>query len=227
MTSVFTTISFIKTVSGTSALAAHDPNDRTKHNNVGYGKVTVIQAVLLNLKTIEELPSIYDLPSCPPFGNYSALCKSSEINKDATSYFTLGRRTYNPVTSNYSIAEVACSYNSGNSRYANVAKAIESTAVFSVSGKLYGGKNMVQIITSDIEWNNVYPATKTNNASSSEPGSDNRKRRNQDLMNYESRCQGSSSKRSAKTREHNQRTPINIEEETVVEHPEERVSTES
>ncbi|CAJ0916263.1 5278_t:CDS:2 [Entrophospora sp. SA101] len=85
---------------------------------------------------------------------------------------------------------------------------------------------MVQIITSDIEWNNVYPATKTNNASSSEPGSDNRKRRNQDLMNYESRCQGSSSKRSAKTREHNQRTPINIEEETVVEHPEERVSTE-
>jgi hypothetical protein len=181
--------------------------------------------VLLNLKTIEELPSIYDLPSCPPFGNYSALCKSSEINKGNISYFTLGRRAYNPVTSNYSITEVACSYNSGNSRYASVAKAIESTAVFSVSGELYRGKNMVQIITSDIEWNNVFPATKTNDASS-EPGSDNRKRRNQDLMNYESRCQGSSSKRSARTREHDQRTPINIEEETVVEHLEERDSTE-
>nr|CAG8522009.1 12697_t:CDS:2 [Entrophospora candida] len=39
MTSVFTAISFIKTVSRTSALAAHDPNDQTEHNNVGHRKL--------------------------------------------------------------------------------------------------------------------------------------------------------------------------------------------
>ncbi|CAJ0764380.1 19792_t:CDS:1, partial [Entrophospora sp. SA101] len=258
-TSIFSAISFIKTVSGTSTLTGvvtyrYDENEfvdynykvfmsdknqhmihRIKPNTIMLitGKfvlekprldVTVVQAISLNLKMIDELPLIYDLLPCPPFGNYSASCKSSEINKGSTSYFTLERRTYNPLTANYLTAEVACPYNAGSTRHAGVAKATESTAIFSVCGEFYKGKNMVQIITSEIEWNNVYSGNAANTSSSlSSPGAGGRKNCNQDLMNYENRSQA---KRPAKTSGEHQKSPINIEEEGVTYHPEPGLETE-
>lgn len=253
MTSIFSAISFIKSVSGASALTGiatyrcdedefvdynykafmSDENQHMIHriepNTIMLitGKfvlekprldITVVQAISLNLNMIEELPSIYDLPPCPPFGNYSASCKSSEINKGSTSYFTLERRTYNPLTANYLTAEVACSYNAGSARHTGVAKATESTAIFSVCGEFYKSKNMVQIITSEIEWNNVHSGGNSANRSlsSSSPGTGSRKRRNQDLMNYENRSQA---KRPAKTSGEYQNSPINVEEEGVTDHP--------
>ncbi|CAG8495690.1 7499_t:CDS:2, partial [Scutellospora calospora] len=113
--------------------------------------VTILQAISLELKTIETNLSIYDLLTCPPFGNYSAPCKFLNINEGGPSYFTLEHRSYNLLTSNYLISEVTCSYNAGNSRHSEVAKAIESKAVISVYGELYKGNNMMQILISDIE----------------------------------------------------------------------------
>ena len=77
---------------------------------------------------------------------------------------------------------------------------------------------MVQIITSEIEWNNVYSGGNSANTSlsSSSPEAGGRKRRNQDLMNYENRSQA---KRPSKTSREYQKSPINIEEESVTDHP--------
>ncbi|CAG8812963.1 7492_t:CDS:2, partial [Racocetra fulgida] len=90
----------------------------------------------------------------------TALCKSWEFNTNTISYFTLERRAYNLLTARYVTSEVACSYDAGNSRHIGVQKAIESKAILSVCGELYKGNNMVQILTSEIEWNHTYSTSK-------------------------------------------------------------------
>ena len=89
------------------------------------------------------------------------------------------------MTSNYLTLEVACSYNP-NPRHIGVPRAIESKAIFSVCGELHKGDNMIHIVISDIEWNNTYSGSKSNTPSP-EQDTDNKKRRNQDLLSYESR----------------------------------------
>ncbi|CAG8827729.1 18475_t:CDS:1, partial [Gigaspora rosea] len=105
---------------------------------------------------IEGQLTVYDLPTCPPFGAYTALYKSWEFNKSSTSFFTLEWRAYNPLNSYYVISEIACSYDAGNSRHISVPNAIETKAIMSVCGELYKGNNMIQILTSEIEWNYTY-----------------------------------------------------------------------
>ncbi|CAG8705480.1 15266_t:CDS:1 [Cetraspora pellucida] len=130
---------------------------------------------------------MYDLPQCLPFGACTAPCKSWEFNKNTIFYFTLERRAYNPLTTHYVILEVVCSYNVGNSRHIGVQKAIESKAILFICGELYKGNNMVQILTSEIEWNHTYSINK--NDLSLENASNNSKKRNQLLMSYEDRYQ--------------------------------------
>ena len=111
------------------------------------------------------------------------------------------------------MASVACSYNSGNTRHSSVAKVTESKAIISACGELYKGGKMVQIITSDIEWNNVYVTNASGGGTSSsqqDTGNNSKKRRNQDLLSYETRCQ--KNKRPART---NQKSQIVIVEEEV------------
>ncbi|CAG8834229.1 42413_t:CDS:2, partial [Gigaspora margarita] len=108
----------------------------------------VLENSQLNVNMIK--PTAYDLPTCPPFRAYLAPCKSSEFNKNLTSFFTLERRAYNPLTSHYVTSEIACSYDAGNSRHIGVPKAIETKVIMSVSGELYKGNNMIQILTSEI-----------------------------------------------------------------------------
>ncbi|CAG8668202.1 10756_t:CDS:2 [Gigaspora margarita] len=112
------------------------------------------------------------------------------------------RRGYNPLTSKYLILEVTCAYDAGSSRHSGVAKAIETKAVISVCGELYKGNNMMQILTSDIEWNYSYSGNLNNKQ---EQTTGNKKRRNQDLLNFEDKYQN---KRSDKTK----RETINLDE---------------
>ncbi|CAG8701352.1 31133_t:CDS:2 [Gigaspora margarita] len=132
--------------------------------------VTVTQAISLDLKTIEGQPTVYDLPQCPPFGACTA-----------------HRRAYNPLTTHYVTSEVACSYDAGSSRHIGVQKAIESKAILSACGELYKGNNMVQILTSEIEWNHTYSTSKSNMFF--ENMSNINKKRNQHLISYEDRYQ--------------------------------------
>ncbi|CAG8846339.1 29448_t:CDS:1, partial [Gigaspora margarita] len=143
--------------------------------------------ISLDLKTIKSQPTVYDLPQCPPFGACTAPCKSWEFNTNTISYFTLERRAYNPLTTRYVTSEVACSYDAGSSRHIGVQKAIESKAILSMYGELYKGNNMVQILTSEIEWNHTYSTSKNNMFF--ENTSNSNKKRNQHLMSYEDRYQ--------------------------------------
>jgi hypothetical protein len=73
---------------------------------------------------------------------------------------------------------------------------------------------MIHIVTSDIEWNNIYSGNRSS-SSSPEQITDNKKRRNQDLVNYESRYKN---KRIIKT---NQTSQIKAEEKDKTEQLEE------
>ncbi|CAG8584101.1 17686_t:CDS:2 [Gigaspora rosea] len=203
MTSIFVTVSFIETVSGTSILTGTatyriDYDEFVHYNFKAFSStdnehmINRIQQntimLIIDLKTIEPQPTVYDLPQCPPFGACSAPCKSCEINKNTISYFTLERRAYDPLTTRYVTSEIACSYDAGSSRHIGVQKAIESKAIISACGKLYKGNNMVQILTSEIEWNHTYSTNKSNTFLEKNMINFNKKR-NQHLMSYEDRYQ--------------------------------------
>ncbi|CAG8557974.1 10086_t:CDS:2, partial [Gigaspora rosea] len=102
--------------------------------------ITDLQAINLDLKTIENEPTVYDLPVTPP--------------------------GYNPITSNYLIIEINCAFDTGTARHSSVLSAIENKAIISVCGELY----------------------KVNKASTSEQATNNRKKRNQDLLNFKNKC---------------------------------------
>ena len=144
-------------------------------------KKVIVKSISLDLKTIEDEPSTRDLPISPSFGTYSALCKSSEINKNSTSYFTLERRAYNPMTSNYLTLEVACSYDAANPKHIGVARAIESKAIISACSELHKGDNIIHIVTTDIEWNSIYSGNKSSTSFSKQITDNNKKQRNQDI----------------------------------------------
>ncbi|CAG8694315.1 13966_t:CDS:2, partial [Gigaspora margarita] len=164
-------------------------------------KVTILRVILLYLKTIEPNPTKYDLPLCLAFGSFTALCKYLDINKNKPLYFTLECRGYNPLTSKYLISEITCAYDAGSSRHSGIAKAIETKVVISICDELYKGNNMIKILASDIEWNYSYSRNLNNKQ---EQMTGNKKRHNQDLLNFEDKYQN---KRYDKTK----RETINLD----------------
>ncbi|CAG8462048.1 8843_t:CDS:2 [Scutellospora calospora] len=103
---------------------------------------------------------------CSPFGNYSALCKFLDINKSRLSYFTLEHKGYNSLTLNYLILEVAYSYNAKNFKYSEVARVLE------------------------LKENYAYSENMTNKQ---EEINNNKKKQNQDLLNFENQYQNKKS----------------------------------
>ncbi|CAG8462073.1 6715_t:CDS:2 [Gigaspora rosea] len=63
---------------------------------------------------------MYDLLVTPQFGCYLALCKSSEINKNKPSHFTLEWRGYNPITSNYLMIKIDCAFDARTVKHAGI-----------------------------------------------------------------------------------------------------------
>ncbi|RIB25492.1 hypothetical protein C2G38_2165834 [Gigaspora rosea] len=121
MTSVFAAISFIETVQGNTSLSRIAIY---KHKYDEF--VTILQAINLDLKTIENEPMMYDLLVTPQFGCYLALCKSSEINKNKPSHFTLEWRGYNPITSNYLMIKIDCAFDARTVKHAGVPKQLKT-----------------------------------------------------------------------------------------------------
>ncbi|CAG8774233.1 10981_t:CDS:1, partial [Racocetra fulgida] len=95
------------------------------------------------------------------------------------------QRGYNPLTSNYLMLEINCAFDARKSKHSSVPTAIENKAILSVCSELYKGNDMIHIIASDIAWNNVSSGNKNNTP---EQTTDNRKKCNQDLLNFEDRC---------------------------------------
>ncbi|CAG8838527.1 41588_t:CDS:2 [Gigaspora margarita] len=66
---------------------------------------------------------------------------------------------YNSITSNYLIIKIDCAFDARTARHASIPNAIENKAILSVCGKLY-----------------------------KEQATNNRKKHNQDLLNFEDKC---------------------------------------
>jgi hypothetical protein len=133
----------------------------------------VIQAINLNMKTLNEEPDIRDLPIAPLFGSFTSPCKEPAKQKDEhQNYFILEKNIYNSFTGASNKVMVPCIYMTSNGRYSTVAESTKSSAVFSVAGELFIGTNLAQIVCTEIEW--LYPTARKENINVNTRGSPKR-----------------------------------------------------
>ncbi|CAH1766630.1 3589_t:CDS:2, partial [Entrophospora sp. SA101] len=163
--------------------------------------VTLIQAVLLDLKTIADDPSIYDLPINPLFGTFTAQCTAPSRVQDGASFFTLSRKIYNPFANSYTTMDVPCFYNPNNGRHSSVTTATNGKAIFTVAGELFVGKRMVQIVGKEIEW--LFPVSENTNNKGNKSGPSSWKAQKSKYLDFEEKY-FSNKKRSAN---HHQESP--------------------
>ncbi|CAJ0745941.1 633_t:CDS:10, partial [Entrophospora sp. SA101] len=79
--------------------------------------VIVNKPTLLDLKTIEDEPTIYDLPISPLYGVITAPCVTPSKNQNDKHYFTMSRRTYDPFKGRYTSMDIPCFYDPDNGRH--------------------------------------------------------------------------------------------------------------
>ncbi|CAG8535268.1 5025_t:CDS:2 [Racocetra fulgida] len=113
MTSIFCAISYIKNVSGSSK--------------------SVAENTPLKLQTLEDYPSMYDLPISPPFGIFTASVQDPSTPEGDNAAFRLKRESYDGVTASQVTMSVLCKYNP-KGRHANVADATKCQSIISVAG---------------------------------------------------------------------------------------------
>ena len=121
----------------------------------------MIKSTFLDLKTINEKPTIHDLPVSPLFGSVTAPCTESSRSQDDKNYFTVSRRSYDPFAGTYTTMDIPCTYDPENGRHSSVANATNGKAIFSVAGEVFLGRKLVQIIANEIEW--TYPSIEKKN----------------------------------------------------------------
>ena len=81
------------------------------------------KSTLLDLKTIEDKPTIYDLPISPLYCAITAPCVTPSKNQDDKHYFTMSRKTYDPFKGAYTTMDIPCFYDPDNGRHGGVANA--------------------------------------------------------------------------------------------------------
>ncbi|CAJ0745604.1 3036_t:CDS:2 [Entrophospora sp. SA101] len=163
--------------------------------------IMIVRAVLLDLKTIADDPSIYDLPINPLFGTFTAQCTAPSRVQDGASFFTLSRKIYNPFANSYTTMDVPCFYNPNNGRHSSVTTATNGKAIFTVAGELFVGKRMVQIVGKEIEW--LFPVSENTNNKGNQSGPSSWKAQKSKYLDFEEKY-FSNKKRSAN---HHQESP--------------------
>ncbi|CAG8706215.1 1709_t:CDS:2 [Gigaspora margarita] len=146
MISVFAAILFIETVQRNTSLSRiatyrHEYDEFVHYKFKAFISVDnqhMINKIKQNkIMLVIDEPTVYDLLVTPPFGYYSAPCKSLKISKNKTSHFTLEWRDYKPITSNYLMIEIDCAFNAGTARHASVPNKLEQTPMSeSINNKL-------------------------------------------------------------------------------------------
>ena len=81
------------------------------------------KSTLLDLKTIEDKPTIYDLPISPLYGVITALCVTPSKNQNDKHYFTMSRRSYGPFKGAYTSIDIPYFYDPDNGRHGGVPNA--------------------------------------------------------------------------------------------------------
>ncbi|RIB25301.1 hypothetical protein C2G38_2166309 [Gigaspora rosea] len=127
--------------------------------------ITINQYVPLNISSLSDEPSIYDLPIAPAFGVLTAPIQNPTVIENGQGIFRLKRDVYNGVTTNQSSLSILCKYPLHN-RYANIKDATTRRPIFSVGGELITLAKSAFILCKTIEWN--YPALSSNTLSYAE-----------------------------------------------------------
>ncbi|CAG8453972.1 16780_t:CDS:2 [Cetraspora pellucida] len=140
--------------------------------------VMIEQHTPLNVRTIEDFPTMYDLPVSPAFGVFTAPLQDPVTTNDDNAFFRLKRDSYNGVTSSKITMSVLCKYDP-RGRHSNVADNIKRSPVISVAGELVTLKRSVCILGDVIEW--TYPGQGNSSTSEDKAPAKNRKRRNEEL----------------------------------------------
>ncbi|CAG8528395.1 6851_t:CDS:2 [Racocetra fulgida] len=121
--------------------------------------VTINQYIPLNVCSLGDDPTIYDLPIAPAFGFFTAPIQDPAVTESGQDIFRLKREVYNGVTGNQSTLSILCKYPL-HSRHTNVADATTRRPIFSVGGELVPLAKSAFILCETIEWN--YPIASPN-----------------------------------------------------------------
>ncbi|CAJ0747658.1 2651_t:CDS:2 [Entrophospora sp. SA101] len=140
MSTILTAIVFVKSVNGSrtlsgTATAGLDDDEYVDIQCKAFN-VIVNKSTLLDLKTIEDEPTIYDLPISPLYGVITAPCVTPSKNQNDKHYFTMSRRTYNPFKGGYTSMDIPCFYDPDNGRHGGVPNATKNgKQIFTVAGE--------------------------------------------------------------------------------------------
>ncbi|CAG8482428.1 44930_t:CDS:2 [Gigaspora margarita] len=143
--------------------------------------ITINQYVVLNIATLGDEPTAYDLPIAPAFGIFTAPIQDPAVSENNQGIFRLKREVYNGVTGKQSPLSVLCKYPL-QTRHNNVAEATTRRPIFSVGGELVTLQKSAFILCETIEWNYI-PIT--NHQSNSDPNAQsnyaNKRKRQEEL----------------------------------------------
>ncbi|CAG8688109.1 22245_t:CDS:2 [Gigaspora margarita] len=92
--------------------------------------ITINQYIPLNISSLGDEPSIYDLPIAPAFGVFTAPIQDPTVIENGQGIFRLKRDVYNGVTANQSSLSILCKYPLHN-RHATVKDATTRRPIFS------------------------------------------------------------------------------------------------
>nr|CAG8569668.1 8605_t:CDS:2 [Entrophospora candida]CAG8631583.1 12883_t:CDS:2 [Entrophospora candida] len=118
---------------------------------------TMLQYVPLNILTIDDQASKYDLPISSAFMIFTAPIHDIPIAEGGDkAIFRLKKDNYNTITSNHIPTSVICKYNPAG-RFSSVKDAATRRPIFSVGGELIPLKKSICILPDVIEWNYPLP----------------------------------------------------------------------
>ncbi|CAG8722066.1 1972_t:CDS:2, partial [Ambispora leptoticha] len=117
-------------------------------------EVTISQSVSLQIKTLQNEPTIYDLPIAPAFGIFSAPVQDPSEPHGDSAIFRLKKGVYNSMNGKTTDLSVICKYNPNpKGHHSNVAEATHRRTIFSVAGELIFVEKSVFVLCEAIEWN--------------------------------------------------------------------------
>ncbi|CAG8736413.1 1259_t:CDS:2 [Dentiscutata erythropus] len=163
MSSIFCVVSFVKDVTTankfTAGTAIYRSGDDDLIEEIWKKNIVLIvtfnQYIPLNIFSLGDEPTIYDLPIAPAFGFFSAPIQDSAITENGQGIFCLKKDVYNGVTGNQSSLSILCKYPL-HTRHNNVADATTRRPIFSVGGELnyLGSSNTNSTSTANNNSNN-------------------------------------------------------------------------
>lgn len=114
--------------------------------------VVLVQFTTINLYTLNDNPSKFDLPISPPVWNFTGTVKDPFSDDDDNSMFRLNKDIYNGYTKATSNTSVICTLKKKN-KASYIEEAINKKPIVSVCGELLVCDGSIFNFPNVIEWN--------------------------------------------------------------------------